>query len=156
MQRREYIKKMMTRPKSMPINTVIFYSETPGAYTSKVSRGIYLLEISGGGGKAGKSDIVSKSIFSGGGGGGGAAFKGKVKFTENTVLSITVGKGGTGAGPTINGYGIPGCDGEWGGVSKIDGIVECNGGRGGMYGAVRNNVAPGGAYSFLKPEIIVE
>ena len=49
MQRREYIKKMMTRPKSMPINTVIFYSETPGTYTSKVSRGIYLLEISGGG-----------------------------------------------------------------------------------------------------------
>lgn len=25
-----------------------------------------------------------------------------------------------------------------------------------MYGAVRNNVAPGGTYTFLKPEIIVE
>lgn len=156
MQRREYIKKMMVRPKPIPINTVVFYSETPGTYNSKVSRGIYLLEISGGGGKAGKSDIVSKSVFSGGGGGGGAAFKGKIKFTENTVINITVGKGGTGSGPTINGYGIAGCDGEWGGVSKIDGIVECNGGRGGMYGAVRNNVAPGGTYSFLKPEIIVE
>ena len=53
MQRREYIKKMMVRPKPIPINTIVFYSETPGTYNSKVSRGIYLLEISGGGGKAG-------------------------------------------------------------------------------------------------------
>ena len=94
MQRREYIKKMMVRPKPIPINTIVFYSETPGTYNSKVSRGIYLLEISGGGGKAGMSDIISKSVFSGGGGGGGAAFRGKIRFTENTVLNITVGKAG--------------------------------------------------------------
>lgn len=68
---------MMVRPKPIPINTIVFYSETPGTYNSKVSRGIYLLEISGGGGKAGMSDIISKSVFSGGGGGGGAAFRGK-------------------------------------------------------------------------------
>lgn len=155
MQRQEYIRKMMVRPKPIAANTVMFDNQAPGSYSIKLSRGIYLLEISGGGGKAGMSYSIG-SIFSGGGGGGGAAFKGKIRFTENITLNITVGKGGTGAGPTINGYGIAGTDGESGGMSKIDGIVECGGGRGGMCGIVRNNVAPGGSYNFLKPEIIVE
>lgn len=146
MQRQEYIRKMMVRPKPIAANTVMFDNQAPGSYSIKLSRGIYLLEISGGGGKAGMSYSIG-SIFSGGGGGGGAAFKGKSGLPKYHSQYYRR-KGGTGAGPTINGYGIAGTDGESGGMSKIDGIVECGGGRGGMCGIVRNNVAPGGSYNF--------
>lgn len=154
MKRDLFIRSLIGKSGSLPPNTVAFENQTPGTYSVFVKKGIYLLEISGGGGKAGKSDKVT-SIFSGGGGGGGAAFKGNIKITESKTLTMTIGKGGTGSGPTINGYNIAGCDGEWGGASQIDGMVVCNGGRGGMYGAVRNNVAPGGTYNFITPAIIV-
>lgn len=155
MKRDIFIRLLTSRSAALPPNTLVFNSQTPGSYSVDVKKGIYLLEISGGGGKAGKSDIVSKSVFSGGGGGGGAAFKGNISIDTPRKLLITVGKGGTGVGPTINGYGIANSDGEWGGTSKIEGMVVCDGGRGGMFGAVRNNVAPGGAYNFITPNIIV-
>lgn len=153
MKRDIFIRLLTSRSAALPANTLVFNSQTPGNYSVDVKKGIYLLEISGGG-KAGKSDKVT-SIFSGGGGGGGAAFKGTIRIDTPRKLSITVGKGGTGAGPTINGYNIANSDGEWGGLSEISGMVVCNGGRGGMFGAVRNNVAPGGAYNFITPNIIV-
>ncbi|MFV0626597.1 MAG: hypothetical protein ACK5N8_04540 [Alphaproteobacteria bacterium] len=155
MKRDLFLRRLIGKSNLPPINSIVFESSVPGTYSVFVKQGIYLLEISGGGGKSGKASKTSKSMFSGGGGGGGAAFKGQIKIETARTLSMIVGKGGTSSGPTINGYNIGGSDGEWGGASQISGIVVCNGGRGGMFGAVRNNVAPGGTYNFIMPEIII-
>ena len=126
---------MLTKPKAMAANTILFDSQVTGSYVLKLGHeGIYYLEITGGGGAGGCGSYSHN--YSGNGASSSSGFKGEVKFTKGTY-NLIVGKAG-----------VPIANGEYGGNgtnSSIAGLIVCGAGLGGKSGNHRNQVRGGGA-----------
>lgn len=141
MKRADFFKILLTKPKAMSANTVVFNNSTPGAYSLELKDGIYYLEITGGGGAGGTGTSMN---YSGNGASSAAGFKGEVKFSRG-VYNLTVGNRGA---PT---------SGDWGGdgtPSSIAGLIICGQGYGGKTGAHRNQVRGGGTLTKQALQIV--